>query len=127
MTVLYICLWIFENFPLSMIGCGILAQLSHFCILRHFPSVSLTSLEFISAVILLVVNHYFAFTYFAVVHYMFSEVSTINSLGFCPLNMKIFKVMAYFVLWLWLVPFALFVSLSANDSVLPTISEQKGN
>jgi hypothetical protein len=36
----------------------------------------------------------------------------------------VFQVMAYFVLWLWLVPFALFVSLSANDSVLPTITEQ---
>ena len=34
--------------------------------------------------------------------------------------------MAYFVLWLWLVPFALFVSLSANDSVLPTVTEHSG-
>ncbi|XP_044262605.1 protein TEX261 [Tribolium madens] len=106
-TALYVCLWLFESFPTYMIVCGVLAQVAHFCILRHFPSVSLTSLEFISAVILLVLNHYFAFTYFATVHYVFSEV------------------MAYFVLWLWLVPFALFVSLSANDSVLPTISEQK--
>lgn len=32
--------------------------------------------------------------------------------------------MAYFTLCLWCVPFALFVSLSANDNVLPTLSEQ---
>jgi hypothetical protein len=104
--VLYLLLWLFENFPTHMVGFGILAQISHFCILRHFPCVSLISLEFVAAVILLVLNHYFAFQYFAAVHYVFSEV------------------MAYFVLWLWLVPFALFVSLSANDSVLPTITEQ---
>lgn len=91
-----------------MIIFGILAQISHFIILKSFPNVCLTSLEFIAAVILLIVNHYFAFIYFGNVHYAFSEV------------------MAYFVLWLWLVPFALFISLSANDSVLPTIAEQSG-
>uniref|UniRef100_A0A1A9WIG4 Protein TEX261 n=1 Tax=Glossina brevipalpis TaxID=37001 RepID=A0A1A9WIG4_9MUSC len=30
------------------------------------------------------------------------------------------KVLAYFTICLWMVPFALFVSLSANDNVLPT-------
>ncbi|KAJ8945808.1 hypothetical protein NQ314_009030 [Rhamnusium bicolor] len=33
-------------------------------------------------------------------------------------------VIAYFTLFLWLVPFALFVSLSANDNVLPTTTER---
>lgn len=35
--------------------------------------------------------------------------------------------MTYFTLCLWLVPFTLFISLSANDNVLPTISDQRGN
>lgn len=107
-TVLYVLLWFFEDFPTHMIIFGILGQISHFIILKSFPNVCLTSLEFIAAVILLILNHYFAFVYFGNVHYAFSEV------------------MAYFVLWLWLVPFALFVSLSANDSVLPTVAEQNG-
>lgn len=34
--------------------------------------------------------------------------------------------MAYFTLCLWLVPFALFVSLSANENVLPTVAERTG-
>jgi len=34
-------------------------------------------------------------------------------------------VLAYFTICMWIVPFALFVSLSANDSVLPTtVSDQ---
>lgn len=33
------------------------------------------------------------------------------------------QVLAYFTLCLWLVPFALFVSLSANENVLPTLAE----
>ena len=31
-----------------------------------------------------------------------------------------FQVLAYFTVCLWLVPFAFFVSLSANENVLPT-------
>lgn len=31
--------------------------------------------------------------------------------------------MSYLTLCLWLVPFTLFVSLSANDNVLPTVNE----
>jgi hypothetical protein len=33
--------------------------------------------------------------------------------------------MAYFTLCLWTVPFAFFVSLSANENVLPTMSETR--
>lgn len=40
------------------------------------------------------------------------------------LRLLFFQVMAYFTLCLWLVPFALFVSLSANDNVLPTSNER---
>lgn len=36
-----------------------------------------------------------------------------------------FQVISYFTLCLWLVPFALFVSLSANENILPTIAETK--
>ena len=37
----------------------------------------------------------------------------------------LFQVMAYFTLCLWLVPFAFFVSLSANENILPTMAERK--
>ena len=33
--------------------------------------------------------------------------------------------MAYFTLCMWLVPFAFFVSLSANENVLPTTNERR--
>lgn len=34
------------------------------------------------------------------------------------------RVLSYFTLCLWLVPFAFFVSLSANDAILPTTAPQ---
>ena len=33
--------------------------------------------------------------------------------------------MAYFTICMWLVPFAFFVSLSANENVLPTVNERR--
>lgn len=37
---------------------------------------------------------------------------------------NLFQVLGYFTICLWIVPFALFVSLSANDNVLPTVNER---
>ena len=37
-------------------------------------------------------------------------------------NLSKCQVMAYFTICLWLVPFSFFVSLSANENVLPTMS-----
>ncbi|KAF2904801.1 hypothetical protein ILUMI_01366 [Ignelater luminosus] len=105
--MLFISLWIFEDFPTSLVICGLLAQISHFIILKDFPYVSFLSPAFLTAVAFIIVNHYLAFQYFASVFYSFSEV------------------MAYFTLCLWLVPFALFVSLSANENVLPTTTSER--
>ena len=33
--------------------------------------------------------------------------------------------MAYFTVCMWLVPFSFFVSLSANENVLPTLNERR--
>lgn len=56
---------------------------------------------------MILVNHYLAFQHFGEMFHSFSEV------------------MAYFTLCQWLVPFALFVSLSANENVLPMIAEKR--
>ena len=84
-------------------------------------------------------SHYLAFQHFGEHYYPFQEVrrekerveqklikclrekfggSLILGLFF------VHQVMAYFTLCLWLVPFAFFVSLSANENVLPTTSER---
>ncbi|KAG8326582.1 hypothetical protein J6590_038466 [Homalodisca vitripennis] len=104
---IYLGFFLFEDLPTAMVVCGLLAQVAHLLILKTFPYVALSSPSFIVAVFLLLVNHYFAFQYFNSIYHPFSEV------------------MAYFTLCLWLVPFALFVSLSANENVLPTLAETR--
>jgi len=45
-----------------------------------------------------------------------------------PSNMPTFtEIASYFGLCVWLVPFSLFVSLSASDNVLPTMGSEEPN
>uniref|UniRef100_A0A2A4K7C5 Protein TEX261 n=1 Tax=Heliothis virescens TaxID=7102 RepID=A0A2A4K7C5_HELVI len=103
----HIGLQLFEDIPLHLNALGLLQQLLHGLLLRDFPVVRISSVTFITAVLTLVLHHYLAFKFFGSVYYSFSEV------------------LAYFTLCLWVVPFAMFVSLSANDYVLPTTGEKQ--
>ncbi|XP_023161642.2 protein TEX261 [Drosophila hydei] len=98
----YLLLICFEDFPWTMMLCGLIAQGFHFSIMNNFPFIQLLSVPFIGSLAMLVVNHVFAFQYFTSVYVPFTQV------------------LAYFTICMWMVPFALFVSLSANDNVLPT-------
>ncbi|KAG0712173.1 Protein TEX261 [Chionoecetes opilio] len=102
---LYILLFMFESLPSSVILCGLVSQLVHLSIIRTFPFFFLTSLPFILGIVLFFANHYLAFSYFSSFYYPASEV------------------LAYFTLCVWLVPFMFFISLSANENVLPTQAE----
>lgn len=75
----FFLLWVIENFPPVMIVLGIMAQLSHFVLLQNFPTVTFLSFGFIIAVILIVINHYFAFSYFTAVYHPFFEVKSVTS------------------------------------------------
>lgn len=103
----YIGLFLFEDLPTLLIACGLISQLAHLLMLRTFPFFIATSPPFIVGVVMIFVNHYLAFQHFTRYYYGFSEV------------------MAYFTICLWLVPFGFFVSLSANENILPTLAEQR--
>ncbi|XP_003975979.1 protein TEX261 [Takifugu rubripes] len=99
-------LYLFESFPLLMVGIGLFTNVVYFGLLQTFPYIMLSSPNFILSCVLVVVNHYMAFQYFAQEYYPFSEV------------------LAYFTICLWVIPFAFFVSLSAGENVLPSTMQQ---
>lgn len=107
--MIYLLFFLTENFPIWINIFGILAQVTHLLILRSFPEVKIASLEFVAAVALLFVNHYLAYTFFNDVYYPLSEI------------------LGYFTLCLWFVPFSLFVSLSANEQVLPSFQDNSSS
>lgn len=72
------------------------------------------------AAVLVLVNHYVWFRHFAAHH----DLAYAHATSFYdpPADLNSFtEVASYFGLCVWLVPFALFVSLSASDNVLPTM------
>uniref|UniRef100_A0A8C9NKY8 Protein TEX261 n=1 Tax=Serinus canaria TaxID=9135 RepID=A0A8C9NKY8_SERCA len=91
----------FQNFGVPG-STGLFSNFMCLELLRSFPCIVLTSSNFLLSCVLVVVNHYLAFQYFAEEFYLFSEV------------------LAYFTFCLWLIPFAFFVSLSAGENVLPS-------
>ncbi|NP_001080112.1 testis expressed 261 S homeolog [Xenopus laevis] len=105
-TGVLICLYLFEKFPIIMIVVGLFTNVVYFGLLQTFPFIMLTSPNFILSCVLVVLNHYLAFQYFADEYYPFSEVLT------------------YFTFCLWLIPFSFFVSLSAGENVLPSTIQQ---
>lgn len=98
----YVCLFLFENLPNYLIIIGLASHLNHIFILKSFPFFKLTSLSFIGFIVLLIANHYLTFSYFANVYAHFTQV------------------LSFFTICLWLIPFSFFVSLGANDNVLPS-------
>lgn len=100
-TVVYGAILLFEELPFILICCGLLSQLVHLVILIDFPYITINSFSFISAIILFIVNHYLAFSFFSGVF------------------MPFYELLGFFTICIWLVPFSLFISLSANDHVLP--------
>ncbi|XP_068045250.1 protein TEX261 [Anomalospiza imberbis] len=101
-SAVHLGLFLFEHFPALLVATGLFSNLVYLGLLQSFPCLVLSSSNFLLSCVLVVVNHYLAFQYFAEEFYLFSEV------------------LAYFTFCLWLIPFAFFVSLSAGENVLPS-------
>lgn len=78
-TIFLYLLLMTENFSWLIIACGLLGQGAHLVILSNFPNIKILSLEFWSAVLLLLFNHYLAYKHFQEVYYSMSEVSRYRS------------------------------------------------
>ena len=105
-TILNLCLMIFENqFTWTLCAIGLLSNVLYFFILAEFPVIAFLSPTFLFSMVLLIIHHYFAFSFFNHHYYPFPEILT------------------YFTLFVWLVPFCFVLSLSANDYVLPQYAE----
>lgn len=72
--------------------------------------------------VLVLVNHYFWFRHFSAAQQR--SYSRMSSMYDQPDVPSFTEIASFFGLCVWLVPFALFVSLSASDNVLPTIGSE---
>lgn len=80
-------------------------------------------LTLLSSTVLVLLNHYVWFKHFS--SHQERAYQNMSSYYDTPTDMPSFsEIASYFGLCVWLVPFCLFVSLSASDNVLPTMGSE---
>lgn len=137
--MLLVALHVVDGLPLYLTALGIFCHvvyLQNFS--RTWPSISLTSIPFLASCALVVLSHFASFSYFSERareprHYgaygakkygaaasRWGGASTGGWGGGRASDETFMEVATYFGVCVWLVPMFLFLSLSANDNVLPS-------
>jgi hypothetical protein len=130
--VLHGLLFVFDRLPFHLCLFGVVCQciyLTNFS--KDWPFISLTSLQFVGSCIVVLANHFLWFFYFsdraktAEIHFSRHRSSYRPAWDTSPRNkahepLSFMDVATFFGICVWLVPFYLFLSLSANDNVLPS-------
>ena len=79
-SCVYIGLMVFEGMPWKMTLTGLVSTLLYTTLLPNFPDIDLVSPSFVLTLILVFVNHYFAFGYFSEVSPLVFESNDLNYL-----------------------------------------------
>lgn len=121
--LIYILLLIFDRFPFFLTLFSIFSYVVYLQNLKNFPFIKLSDPVLIASCILVLINHYLWFKHFNTVEippqFRFDP-------NYIPKRRASFaEVASFFGICVWFVPFALFVSLSAGDNVLPTHAQIK--
>ncbi|KAJ9157475.1 Protein SVP26 [Pleurostoma richardsiae] len=112
-----------DRFPFWLTTLGIFSHFVYLGNMRRFPFVRLSDPLFLTSCVLVLVNHWVWFKHFS--KNQQRAYQNMSSYYDTPDNIPTFtEIASYFGLCVWLVPFALFVSLSASDNVLPTMGSE---
>ncbi|PNY23196.1 Protein SVP26 [Tolypocladium capitatum] len=114
-------LWLVDGFPFWSTLLGIAAHVVYLRNMRRFPFVKLADPLFILSCVLVLLDHYVWFRHFSHSQTRAYQRSSYLDQADSP---SFTMIASFFGLCVWLVPFALFVSLSAGDNVLPTMGTE---
>jgi len=114
-------LWLVDGLPFGATLLGVFCHVVYLGNMRKFPFVKLTDPLFLLSCCLVLVDHYVWFKHFS----NHQTRAYQRSSYYDDVDVPSFTMIAsYFGLCVWLVPFSLFVSLSAGDNVLPTMDTE---
>ncbi|KAK9470513.1 transmembrane adaptor Erv26 [Dipodascopsis tothii] len=119
-SVVHVLLLVFDRFPFWLTVFSLVSQGVYYQNLRQFPFIQLSSSTFIASCVLVLLNHYFWFQHFSKPSVPPPAMRS-SPLYVPPSSYATFsEISSFFGICVWLIPFALFVSLSAGDNVLPS-------
>lgn len=124
-----VLLLLVDSFPWHLTLLGIVSHAVYSTNLRHFPIVKLSDPLFILSCVLVLLNHWLWFRFFssptAFQPNRASDARDRYAYSGYNYNQPSFtEIASYFGICVWLVPFALFVSLSAGENVLPSMGSE---
>jgi hypothetical protein len=119
---LMILLWIVDGFPFWQTLLGIGSHAVYLGNMRRFPFVRMSDPLFLASCVLVLLNHWAWMRYFSYVQQ--TAYNRMSSYYERPNVPSFVEVASYFGLCVWVVPFVLFISLSAGENVLPTIGTE---
>ncbi|QIX01291.1 hypothetical protein AMS68_006808 [Peltaster fructicola] len=113
-------LLLIDRLPLTLSLLSIASHVIYLQNLRRFPWVKLSDPIFIASCVLVLVNHYLWFKHFSktpepTMRYNYYDTPKVPSFT---------EIASFFGIQVWLVPFALFISLSAGENVLPSMGSE---
>lgn len=115
--------WVFDRLPFTLTLLSIISHVIYLGNMRRFPYVQLTDPLFLASCGLVMLNHYVWFQHFSSVQK--ESYRNMSSYYDRPEAPSFTQIASFFGICVWLVPFSLFVSLSANDNVLPTMGSSE--
>lgn len=117
-----ILLYLFDGFPFKLTAFSVVSYWIYLQNLNKFPYVQLTSPLFLTSCVLVIANHFLWFNHFH--HPVIPPLEVRLRHDYVPPHIPTFiEVCSFFGICVWFVPFALFVSLSAHDNLLPHHAE----
>lgn len=116
--VTFVLLMLFDKFPIKLTLFSVFSYFVYLQNLVKFPYVELTSPIFLASVVLVIANHFLWFNHFHNPEIPSLEVR-LRPDYVPPYIPNFMEICSFFGLLVWFVPFALFVSLSAHDNLLP--------
>ena len=115
---IFVALVIIDRFPFWLSLFSIVSYFVYLQNLNRFPYVELTSPIFLGLCALVVLNHFFWFNYFH--NPRIPSLDERLKPDYEPPHVPSFlEVCSFFGLLVWSIPFALFVSLSAHENLIP--------
>ena len=121
--VILILLLVVDGFPTWLTLFAILLNILYLRDLKKFPYLNLDDYEFLLSLVLTLLNHYLWFRYFNNINKTVPSIEERMRSDYSPPHIPSFsEISSFFALCVWLIPFALFVSLSAGENILPVTS-----
>lgn len=120
---IHVLLLLIDRFPFITTAFSIGAHVLYLQNLNRFPFIELSSPIFIASCVAAVTNHWLWYRYFSDPSIPPAAILEHRPDYTGPTHPPFSQVASFFGICVWLIPFALFVSLSASENVLPMSNE----